>query len=179
MGIARAMRASDPQGVSTRARLALLLALALPACGGGDDGRESAPAQETPPAQTASTEPSEPITIDLREVKDSGQSGTATLIPRSVGEIETFDVQIEISPGVASPQMAHVHGLTCAEYAKINDFDAQIATVQSPLADVRDGRSESHNVSGSIASGDRSINVHEPAHPFPAVVCGDIPGAAD
>jgi hypothetical protein len=154
-----------------------MLALVLPACGGSDDGGEATPVEQTPPAQTAATEAPEPITINLREVNNSGQSGTATLIPGNVGEIETFDVQIEIEPAVPSPQMAHVHRVTCDEYAKVKGISEQIATVRSNLSEVRGGKSESKNVPGSIATGEFSINVHEPAHPFPAVACGDIPRA--
>jgi hypothetical protein len=154
-----------------------MLALALPACGGSDDGGEVTPAEQRPPAQTAATEAPETITIKLREVDNSGQSGTATLIPGKVGEIETFDVRIEIEPAVASPQMAHVHRVTCDEYAKVKGFDERFATVHSPLPDVREGNSESKNVPGSIAAGGFSINVHEPAAPFPEVACGDIPRA--
>ena len=155
--------------------MVLILALALPACGGGDDGGEARPAEQTSPGKTAPAEGPEPITFELREVKKSGQSGTATLVPGKVGRIEAFDVRIEIEPSLASPQMAHVHRVTCAEYAKIKDFNAQVATVHAPLADVRDGKSESKNVAGSVVTGEFSINVHEPGHPFPAVACGDIP----
>jgi hypothetical protein len=167
-------RAAGPASGHAKAWLVLAFALALPACGGGDHGGEAGPAEQTSPAETAPAEAPEPITFDLRDVNKSGQSGTATLVPGKVGEIETFDVQIEIEPSLESPQMAHVHRVTCAEYSKIKDLNAQIATVHSPLADVRDGKSESKNVSGSIATGEFSINVHEPAHPFPAVACGDI-----
>jgi hypothetical protein len=146
------------------------------ACGGGgDDGGEATPVTETQPAATTTTETPEPITITLQEVDDSGQSGTATLIPGKVGEIETFDVRLEVEPAIKSPQMAHVHRATCAEYAKLKGIDEEIATVHSPLTDLRAGKSESRNVPGSIATGEFSINVHEPAHPFPAVACGNIP----
>jgi hypothetical protein len=153
-------------------RLSLLLAaIALGAgCGGGgDNGDEAAPAA---PATTSPA--SEPITVTLHEVNDSGQSGTATLVPSKVGTIETFKVRLEIEPLLNSPQMAHVHRVTCAEYAKIKGIDKQILTVHSPLADVQNGESES-TVPGSVATGEFSINVHEPASPFPAVACGDIP----
>ena len=163
--------------VNTHARLALMLAVALPACGGSDERRDATPAEQTPPAATTTSETPEPITIELQEVNDSGQSGTATLIPGEVGEIETFDVRLEIEPANESPQMAHVHSVTCAEYAKVDGFAEQLATVRNSLTDVRDGKSESRNVSGSVATGAFSINVHEPAHPFPAVACGDIPSS--
>jgi hypothetical protein len=148
------------------------IALSAAACGGGgDNGDEAAP---TEPAAT-STEASEPITVELHEVNDSGQSGAATLVPGKVGSIETFKVSLEIEPVLDSPQMAHVHRVTCADYAKIKGIDKQILTVHSPLADVRDGKAEASTVPGSIATGEFSINVHEPASPFPAVACGDIP----
>ncbi len=159
--------------------MALILALALPACGGGDDGGEATPVEQTRPAQTAATEAAEPITMNLREVNKSGQSGAATLIRGTVGEIVIFDVQIEIEPAVASPQMAHVHGVTCAESVKIKGFNQQLATVHSELSEVRGGKSESRNVPGSITTGEFSINVHKPAHPYPAVACGDIPNVGE
>jgi hypothetical protein len=168
-------------GVCRAAACALTVAVAsfvLAGCGGdGDDGGEATPREQTEPAATTATETPEPIVVELREVNNSGQSGTATLTPGSVGDIETFDVLIEIQPVVAAPQMAHVHAATCAEYAKVKGLAEQIATVRSNLSEIRDGKSKSHNVAGSIATGASSINVHEPAHPFPAVACGDIPRA--
>jgi hypothetical protein len=150
------------------------LVVALAACGGsGDDAVE--PATETRVQGTTTATPAEPIVVKLEEVNDSGQSGTATLVPGKVGTIETFEVRLEIEPTLDLPQMAHVHRVTCAEYAKVKGLNAQIGTVHSPLTDIRDGKSESRNVPGSIATGEFSINVHEPAHPFPAVACGDIP----
>jgi hypothetical protein len=156
------------------ATLALVLALVLPACGG--DGDEAAPGEQ-PPAESAATEAPEPITVELAEVNGSGQSGTATQVPRRVGAIDVYTVRIELGPAVESRQMAHVHSVTCAEYAALTDLDEQLATVQSPLADVVSGESETANISGAATAGGRSINVHEPNQPYPAVACGDIPQA--
>jgi hypothetical protein len=157
----------------TAVRFAALV-VALAACGGSNEDAVE-PATENRVQTTTEAGPAEPIVVKLEEVNDSGQAGTATLVPGKVGRIETFDVRLVIEPTLDSPQMAHVHRVTCAEYANVKDINEQIATVQSPLADVRDGKSESKNVPGSIAAGEFSINVHEPAHPFPAVACGDIP----
>lgn len=154
--------------------LALLLALLLPACGGGDE--EAAPVEQ-PPAESATTEAPEPITVELVEVNGSGQSGTATLVLGNVGAIDVYTVRIELGPAVDSRQMAHVHSVTCAEYAELTDLDEQLATVQSPLTDVVAGESETANISGSTTAGGRSINIHEPNQPYPAVACGDIPPA--
>jgi hypothetical protein len=151
------------------------LALAAAGCGGGDgDGGETTGAGG---GTETSTEPAEPITIDLAESNGSGQSGTAELQPGQVGSIATFDVTLEIAPTLEAPQMAHVHRVSCAEYAEIADFDKQLATVHAPLTDVRDGSSQTGNVSGSIGKGGFSINVHEPDPPFAAVACGDIPAS--
>jgi hypothetical protein len=151
------------------------LALALAACGGDSDDA-AAPGSETRVQATTTAAPAEPIVVELEEVDGSGQSGTATLVPGKVGTIETFDVRLEIAPTRDAPQMAHVHRVTCAEYAALKGgIEEKINTVHSPLTDVRNGESESKNVSGSIATGEFSINIHEPAHPFPATVCGDIP----
>jgi hypothetical protein len=159
---------------ASRAMGLAVLVVALAACGGGgDDAVEPATENRVQAETTAS--PAEPIVVKLDEVNDSGQSGTATLVPGKVGTIETFEILLEIEPALDSSQMAHVHRVTCAEYAKVKGINAQIGTVHSPLTDIRDGKSESRNVPGSIATGEFSINVHEPAHPFPAVACGDIP----
>jgi hypothetical protein len=148
-----------------------VIALGAAACGGGDNGDEAAPTETA----TTSPEASEPIIVELHEVNDSGQSGSATLVPGKVGTIETLKVSLEIEPALDLPQMAHVHRVTCAEYAKIKGIDKQILTVHSPLADIRDGKAEASTVPGSVATGEFSINVHEPESPFPAVACGDIP----
>lgn len=174
----RAIGTAGFRRCTTPVLLVVLLVLALPACGGGGETGEATPAKQPAPAATTTAEEPEPITVELREVGGSGQSGKATLTPTGTGSIETFAVELELQPAGESPQMAHVHEATCAEYAEIEGFDAQIATVRSPLSDVREGTSES-TVSGSIATGELSINVHEPAHPFAAVACGDIPGTND
>jgi hypothetical protein len=161
----------------------LLVALGGAACGGGDGGNggEAAPAEtapETAPPQSAtgSSEAAEPITVELREADGSGRSGTATLVPRQSGAITTYEVTLEITPPGDELLVAHVHDVTCAEYAEITVQSEQIATVRAPLSDVRDGTSTS-TVPGSSTEGGASINVHRSAERFPVVACGDIPGS--
>jgi hypothetical protein len=151
-----------------------MIALGVAGCGGGDDNGDEAAPTETASRATTSLDPSQAITVDLQEVDDSKQSGTATLVPGTVGSIDIFKVELEIRPALDAPQMAHVHRATCAGFAKLKS-DKQILTVHTPLADVREGKGEPTTVPGSIATGEFSINVHEPTSPFPAVACGDIP----
>jgi hypothetical protein len=147
----------------------LLLAVAalLAACGGGDD--DASPT--APPAIALD----EPITVVLQEVNASGQSGTATL---TAGADESIDVVLEIEG--PNGQHAHIHDVTCAKYASMNDFDAQLATVRETLADLAGGTSETQVtvLDGGLparTTGSYSINVHEKPPPYDAVACGDIP----
>ena len=71
--------------------------------------------------------------------------------------------------------------MTCAKYASITEFSAQLATVRETLENMRAGRSESNVFvldKGGLAArttGGFSINVHEVEPPYEAVACGDIP----
>jgi hypothetical protein len=151
-----------------------VLALALAACGGGDDGGETAA------DQTTTQETAEPVTVDLAEEHDSGQSGTATLTPVKEGAIPTYEVVLQLEPPLEGPFPAHVHNVTCAEFAAEVKTTADIeATIVAALSDVRNGESKS-TAPGSLAertTGEYSINVHDPAKQFETVACGDIPSA--
>jgi hypothetical protein len=139
----------------------VVLASATPAAGDGD-------------AAGAKT------TITLREKNRSGQSGTATLIERADG---TFTVKIRMSKPVRFPgpsQNAHIHNVTCAKYARMKSFNAQLATVVDWLRNLSRGRSTTH-VSVPLAkrtTGRFAINVHAQNPPYTVVACGNIPRAS-
>jgi hypothetical protein len=148
-----------------RALPLLAAAAVLVGCGGDDDPGSNA----APEAQKV-----EAVTAQISEVDDSGISGTATLTPRTG---KRFDVTVRLTgSGLSHP--AHIHDTTCAEYAKLADFDAQLATVKDSLSNVTDGVSETTvglTALSERTTGGYSINVHAPESPFPAVACGDIP----
>lgn len=151
-------------------RRALLLAvvlLGLAACGGGEDEQEAAPAT-TKPAEAES------VSVQMNEVNRSRQSGTATLT--ATGE-DSYRVVLELSETGFASQPAHVHEGTCAEYAQMS-FDEQVNSVRDSLTNVAEGKSTTNVGLTPLASrttGGFSINVHDPASPFPATACGDIP----
>jgi hypothetical protein len=122
----------------------------------------------------------EKTTITLREKNRSGQSGTATLIERADG---TFTVKIRMSKPVRFPgsrQNAHIHKVTCAKYARMKSFNAQLATVADWLTNVSRGRSTTH-ISVPLSkrmTGRFAINVHEQNPPYTVVACGNIPRAS-
>jgi hypothetical protein len=150
-----------------------MLALSLAACGGGDNDGETA-AEETTTEMAA-----EPVTIDLAEEHNSGQSGTATLTPAEKGAIPTFEVVLRLDPPLDGPFPAHIHSVTCAEFEDDLTEEKVFATVVAVLSDVREGKSTSA-APGSLAertTGEYSINVHDPAKAFETVACGDIPSA--
>jgi hypothetical protein len=67
--------------------------------------------------------------------------------------------------------------VTCEEYRATEGFEAQLATVDTPLVDLSRGRSKT-SVGGPLAeyrAGGYSINVHSTKAGFPVVACGDIP----
>jgi len=152
-----------------RALALLVVVVAVVAgCGRGDDDAAQATAR---PAETV-----ESVEVSLKAENGSGQSGTATLTPSG----ETFEVVLDVDGGVDG-QHAHIHNVTCEKYAKIKGFDAQLATVADELEDLRGGKSTTSVAvleGGGLTArttGEYSINVHKPNHPYPAVACGDIP----
>jgi hypothetical protein len=136
--------------------LMAVLALAVAGCGGDDDE----PAAET----TTTAAEAAPVTVDLSEQNESGQSGTATLEPMSGGMTH---VTIELSSPPADPQPAHIHSGTCAE----------LGDVVHPLTNVEGGSSET-DVAASLEDlqgSNFAINVHmSEADIGTYVACGDI-----
>lgn len=159
-----------------RRLLPVALVLAAAACGGANEGGggKSSDAGGGAAAETAGT--SAPMTVSLATENASGQTGTATLQPGG----DTFEVHLEVAPPKkfkGEYQHAHVHDVTCAEYRKIQGFDAQLGTVVDELNDLEDGESTStvYAPLAKRATGAYSINVHEQNDPYTVVACGDIP----
>lgn len=112
------------------------------------------------------------VTIDMKEVDGSGQSGSANITTDG----EQVIVSIEIEPGPeGQAQPVHIHEGTC------ND----LGDVAYPLEDVVDGVSESSaDISISdLFAGEYAINVHLSADEMDSYVsCGNTPlfgGGAD
>ena len=148
-------------------RFFLLVAAALAAAAAIGGSTRGAPVR-----QTAGT-----IRVVLREVNRSGQHGLAVLGPHG----KTFTLSVTISPPKRFPTLLsnpeHIHKVTCKQYARIKDVDAQYATVVYGLDDVFKGKAKTQ-VSAPLSkytTGHYSINVHEESDPNTAVVCGDIP----
>lgn len=117
--------------------------LSLAACGGGNqrtaDGETPA---DTSAEKTTAAAGTQLVTIELNEENGSRQTGTATLKPAG----KTFDVELEVTPPKKFDgdfQHAHVHDVTCAEYRKLEDFNAQLGTVVDQLSDLSRGKSSS------------------------------------
>jgi hypothetical protein len=136
-------------------------ALALAGCGG--DG-----------AKEGSSDGA--ITVELKEVNGSGETGTAEL-KRADSNSFFVSLKMENMPESDANQPAHIHNVSCDEYAKLKDFNAQLGTVSYPLEDVlpKGSRTKVSVPLESQATGKTSINVHKPRGDYPAVACGDIP----
>jgi Cu/Zn superoxide dismutase len=144
----------------------LISVLGLAACGGDDEG--GGVEQVSSVIETATEAVPESIEVELAEVNDSGQSGTATLSPNDDG---TLNVTIELSGGSDEPQPAHIHEGSCPD----------VGEVVAALNDVVDGTSTSENVDFSLddltgaESAGFAINVHKSAAAIDDyVACGDI-----
>jgi len=158
------MRASGRGRVRIFPPIALTLALALPVAACGDDAA---------PDTSAVTVDASPITVPLTEENGSGRSGEARLEPDG----DAIRVTLSMNAGPTNTNNAHIHDVTCEQYRSMDDFSEQLGTVKDSLRSVRDGTSETI-VKTSLAgraTGGFSINVHEPAHPYVVVACGDIP----
>jgi Cu/Zn superoxide dismutase len=134
-------------------------------CGGDQEG---AAEQASSVIETAAETLPQSIEVELAEVNDSGQSGTATLSPNGDG---TLNVTIELSGGSEEPQPAHIHEGSCPD----------VGEVVAALNNVVDGTSTSENVNFSLddltgaESGGFAINVHKSAAAIDDyVACGDI-----
>ena len=141
------------------------------ACGGDDE--TSAPAASASPTATptATTAADETVKVPLEQEHRSGSSGTVTLKGGGRG----FTVTLAVKPKHDHP--AHIHNVTCQEYRALKDFDAQFATVELTLNDVKKGKSKT-SVDAPLSdyrTGGFSINVHNYTGGFPVVACADIP----
>ena len=126
-------------------------------------------------AGTSRRETPAKITIPLRAQNHSGQSGTAVLTSNAAGT--SFTVAITM-PKLHQPyNPAHIHNVTCAQYAHMTDFNARYATINDSLEDLSRGRSTSE-VYAPLAkrtTGSFSINIHALRGQYPVIACGDIP----
>jgi hypothetical protein len=149
-------------------RVFSLVAVGLVAgCGGHSTSNE-------PPSPGVSNVASPAITIALEEQNGSRETGKATLQSSARG----MRILISLRNDHASSNPAHIHDVTCAQYRRITDVDAQYATVKDTLSDLRGGRSDTTVDAVPMSArtiGTYSINVHEPSYPYKAVACGDIP----
>lgn len=112
------------------------------------------------------------VTIDMNEVDDSGQSGSANITTDG----EQVTVAIEIDAGEEGvPQPAHIHEGSCDD----------LGDVAYPLDSVEDGESESTADVGmdELLPGEYAINVHLSEDQMDVhVACGNLPligGAPD
>jgi hypothetical protein len=108
----------------------------------------------------------ESVTIDLDELNDSGQSGTATLTEENGQTRVVIDINAPEEEDIEQP--AHIHAGTCDD----------LGGVEYPLDNVVDGSSETVvDVSlEDLMSGVYAVNVHlSTDEPGTWVACGNIP----
>ena len=132
---------------------ALLVAFALPGCGGGEEEAEAS-------AEDA-------LTLTLAEQAGSGQSGTATL---TADDDERTRVVVELSNPPGASQPSHVHSGTCGD----------IGEVVAPLESVDGGSAESVVPMSlkELRGGDLIVHAHKSeAESKISVACAEIPKA--
>jgi hypothetical protein len=104
------------------------------------------------------------VTFRVGGENRSGSSGAATLKGGDGG----FTVTLA---------MKRSHNVICEKYRALNDFDAQLATVEEPLTDLVDGKSRTRvdTALWQYRTAGFSINVHSDEGGFPVVARGNIP----
>jgi len=139
----------------------LLPALALAACGGGnDDGAETAP---------AGASSSDEVMIELAEENSSGESGTATLTAMG-GRTQ---VVLELTNPTTDSQPAHIHEGSCGPSLNPEPLHG--------LLNVMQGRSETvvNRPLEELTAGGLAINVHQSDDDLETyVACGNLSGEA-
>ena len=108
---------------------------------------------------------SETVTIELKALNNSGESGKATLTAMD-GKTKVVVDLTGAPEGVAQP--AHIHQGTCEN----------LGSPKYPLKAVKNGKSETTVDAklGDLTAGDFAINVHKSEKEISTyVACGDIP----
>jgi hypothetical protein len=140
----------------------LFAGLALAACGGNEGSGDD--------AASGSGSSGGPVTIELAEQNDSGQTGTATFT--AAGPAETR-VVVEVTNPPAESQPIHVHEGSCA------DIDPEPLY---GLPNLQDGRTEA-TVPASLAeltAGGLALNAHRSDDQLDLyVACGNLPGRVE
>jgi hypothetical protein len=109
-----------------------------------------------------------PLTIPLKPLNGSGESGTATLTDTPAG----LKVVLSLKGAPAAPQPAHIHNGSCAK------LDPQ---PKYPLSNVVAGKSTTivKGITISQLLGKTAVNVHKSLTDIPTyVACGDIAKSA-
>ena len=127
------------------------------------------------------------LKVPLKAVNGSAQSGVAILTQVGSGSASRVRVVVKIRRGKPEPgEPAHVHKVTCAQYARIapnprmptpKQFGAQGATISDVLNSLDGGKSIStvYEPLAKLTTGHYSINVHQASGQNMAVACGNIP----
>ncbi len=134
--------------------MALLVALALPGCGGDED-------------EAAAGSDDDEVSLTLAEQAGSGQSGTATL---TADGNDATRIVVELSNPPNATQPSHVHSGNCDD----------IGSVVAPLESVTDGRAESVVPMSlkELRRGGLIVHAHKSeAEPKVSVACAEIPKA--
>jgi hypothetical protein len=130
---------------------ALLVALALPGCGSGEED--------------AAASSDDQLKLTLAEQAGSGQSGTATL---TADGDDATRILVELSNPPSVTQPSHVHSGSCDD----------IGSVVAPLDSVADGRAESVVPMSleELRRGGLIVHAHKSeAEPKVSVACAEIP----
>jgi hypothetical protein len=133
------------------AAAALLIALALPGCGGGEE-------------DAAAGSDEDALTLTLSEQTGSGQSGTAML----TADGDRTRVVVELSNPPAAAQPSHVHSGSCDD----------IGSVVAPLESVEGGNAESVVPMSlkELQRGGLIVHAHKSeAESKVSVACAEIP----
>ena len=111
----------------------------------------------------------EVVPIDLDELIDSGQSGTATLT--EMGSMTL--VEVTLSAGALESELVHIHFGQCGN--ALGDVDITL----NPFVGGSGNSTTTVDVTlAMIQDGNHAINAHDASDPSMWTACGNIPGGA-
>ena len=117
---------------------------------------------------TIAVEPGRVVTIDLAELNESGQSGTATLTEMG----SNTQVVLSLSEGTLQTELVHIHLGQCGD---------SLGGVDQALTSFIGGSGDSTTVVpvtlASLMDGDHAVNSHEAGNAGNYTSCGNIPSS--
>jgi hypothetical protein len=139
-----------------RSGLLAVAVLALAGCGGDGDGGGG--------GGGGGDDEGGPVVVQLAEMNNSGQSGTAELHPGAA----STDITIALEPPEGDNQPIHIHTGTCESPGAEVVHDVGFTTAGL-------GQGQAFVLVQELTTGEYVLDIHDAQNPDEVIMCGAIP----